>query len=36
MSGLGGRWLDSGLDLKVFLILPVMERNHKEVKVTEG
>ena len=36
MSGLGGRWLDSGLDLKVFLILPVMERNHKEVIVTEG
>lgn len=36
VSGLGGRWLDSGLDLKVLLIALVMERNHKEVKVTEG
>lgn len=36
VSGLGGRWLDSGLDLKVLLIAFVMERNHKEVKETEG
>lgn len=29
VSGLGGRWLDSGLNLKVLLIALVMERNHK-------